>query len=167
MANENILTYLRENKERYPIEVLRKKLVGAGYPQNQVEEGIRIVYGGEAPSPPKIGPKHSFWDFKNVRTYYSTGEKILDALFGFFIVSSVVNFILGSFLRIIFGYGGYYGGYGLFNISQLVLWGIQIGAVIYFWRRRRYLAYGLAASLVLGVLFGGMAYYLLNTFSFY
>ncbi len=153
MVNENIISYLRQNKGKYSPEVLKEKLKGAGYPLNQIEEGFRVVYGdGPGVSSPEA-PKTSFWDFKNVRVYRSTGEKIIDALFGFFVPILVISFA-ASFL-------GYYD-IGLSAIP------IQVVAAIYFWRKRRYIGYGLLVALASSYIFnfylGNISYIFLNYF---
>lgn len=151
MANENILAYLRGNKEKYPIEVLRKKLAGAGYPLDQIEEGIRVVYGGETPSLPSSKAKTSFWDFRSVRVYRSGGEKIIDALFGFFVVGIFAPWLIFSIFRSLVG----------FPIILL----FDIGSIMYLWRRRRFMAFGTLSFFGLSLLSGfflGYAFYSLS-----
>jgi len=140
MANENITTYLQENKEKYSVEVLAGKLRSAGYPEDQIQEGVRLVYGGGASGVAPTGAKTSFWDFRSIRVYRSGGEKIIDALFGFFVVGTLAP------LPIFLIFRGFVG----FPIMML----FYIGFVIYLWRRRKFMALGVLALFALPLLAG-------------
>lgn len=153
-SKKSALEYLRQNKDKFPLEVLRKKLIEAGYPQDQIEEGIRIVYGGQIPSPSAVASSLSFWDFRNVRVYRTAGQKVIDALFGFF----VVPFVVGIPFTLLFVFSGFSygfrssGDFGFVNLATFAPFVIQIALIFYFWQKRRYLAYGLTVSVILGSL---------------
>lgn len=146
--------YLRQNKDKFPPESLRKRLIEAGYPLDQIAEASRIVYGEKPSFPSPVGAKASFWDFKNVRVYQTTGEKFLDVLFGFFILP----FIIGIPFTLLFGFLGFsYGfrdfgqfGFGFPILIIFIPTIIRIVLIFYFWQRRRYIVYGLIASLIFG-----------------
>lgn len=114
MPNDQVLLYLRENKEKFSKEALVEQLGVSGYPEADIAESISIVYGGI--SSEEIS-RWNFWDFKTVHAYRSFSEKTWDALFGFF-TPFLFFFIfpLGFLLDIFF--------------------------LIYFWGRRRFIAYG-------------------------
>lgn len=68
MPNQYIVDYLKENKDRFPFEILKEKLIKAGYPDNQIEEARRIVYERkeiDLSTPIISWPKKTtnFWDF--------------------------------------------------------------------------------------------------------
>lgn len=81
--NQNIIIYLRENKEKYPKDVLAAELRKSGYVEGDIAEGVAQVFDGlVAPVAPAI--KTSFWNFKDKKVYTSTGQKWADFLFGVF-----------------------------------------------------------------------------------
>jgi hypothetical protein len=148
MVNQNIIDYLRENKDKFSQEVLRKKLIEAGYPKDQIEEGIRIVYE-KLPiplSPPEAPRETSFWDFKSVKIYTNFGEKLLDFLAGFF-----APIIIGWGISWLLGISAYfmYPSFGFRWILSLGILIAQIFGIFYFWKRRHYFARGLLFCLIL------------------
>lgn len=165
MINENILKYLRGNKDKFSQQVLKEKLVGAGYPRDQIGEGIRIIYGGEVPPSPAAGAKTSFWDFKSARTYTSSGEKFVDFLAGFFappVAVFVSSFFFGGFFNILglMPRSFFYGFGPLTWIFPLAGFIFHIWAIFYFWKRRRYLARGLLFILILPLTFIGIGIFI-------
>lgn len=148
MVNQNILNYLRENKDKFPQEVLRKKLVETGYPLNQIEEGIKIVYEGTPiPPVPPMPQRTDFWDFKSIKIYTNFGEKLLDFLAGFFapiIIGWAISFLFGILRFFI-----YYPFGGLSWIFYLGILIAQIFGIFYFWKKRHYFARGLLFCLIL------------------
>lgn len=114
MPNEQVLLYLRENKEKFSRETLMEQLRVSGYPEADITEGVSSVYDGV--SLRETSP-WNFWDFKTAHTYRSSSEKTLDALFGFF----------GPLLFFVFLPLGFL---------------LDLFFLFYFWKRRRYIAYG-------------------------
>jgi len=148
MVNQNIINYLKENEDKFPQEVLKKRLIEAGYPKDQIEEGIRIVYKGVSipPTPPGVARKTNFWDFKTIKIYTNFGEKILDFLAGFF-----APIVIGLGIYLFFGILGFfiYPFRYLFWIFPLGILIAEIFGIFYFWRRRHYFARGLLFFLIL------------------
>lgn len=65
MPNEQVVGYLKENKEKFSKEVLSEQLKQSGYPEADIAEGVNVVYGDvsvpvPAPAPTALG----FFDFK-------------------------------------------------------------------------------------------------------
>lgn len=122
MVHPEIAKYLEQNKGAYPIEKLREKLLAAGYPPEQVEEGIRFL----------------------TRSRQTFGSRFFEFIGGFVGVAILywLEYILflgyGSPLRFIVGYG--FEGIALFFLvnlavvivflrrkSRALLWGAGIG----------------------------------------
>ncbi len=148
MVNERIINYFREYKDRFPKEVLKEKLITAGYPEKEVKEGIEVVYGR----------RKDFRELETAKLYTTSGQKLLDFLIGFFapeIVSIVVYFLLYLFS---FYFKVYFHSLFIFFILLILILVGQIFGIFYFWKKRKYLALGLLFALlfpfiVLGVLF--------------
>lgn len=45
MLIQNIIDYLQQNKNLYDKEALQAELLKAGYDKQEVDDGLRIVYG--------------------------------------------------------------------------------------------------------------------------
>ena len=109
--------------------------------------------------------KTSFWDFKTPKTYTGTGEISLDFLAGWLIPAIIINYLWSqAFSRIIaprFEQLVEIGSYEHFTfpleqalpflIPFIVLILLLIFGVFYFWKRRKYLAYGFLISLIFSV----------------
>ncbi|GEM_PF-1310879 len=162
MVDRRIINYLRENKNKFPQEVLKRKLIEASYPKDQIEEGIRIVYEGFVPK-----EKISFWDFKSIKIYKTFREKLLDFLAGFFtpaIFGLGIYFLLGILSAFIYPFYPFRYFFSLFRIFLLAILGIQIFGIFYFWRKRKYLARGFLFSLILPLILIGLFFLILLIF---
>ena len=135
--SEQAIKYLRENKDTYPVAVLEKTLLDAGYAPFDVAESRAVVFGG-LNSAPAI--KASFWDFHSRKIYTTTSEKWKDFLFGgfapclWFVFEKLVDDILG--LR--------YDSEILLFIGGIIAF---IIAFFFLWNRRRYISAGLLCSI--------------------
>lgn len=151
MANPQAVAYLRENREKFPPGTLREQLLHAGYPQAVIDAALAEVFG----SPAAAGARPGFFNFRAPRTYRSFGEKIPDFLLGFFgvlIVNVALSFFFGGASRI---FGLYRFGYGLIfgPLLGLVFLVGEIALIFFFWKRRRWLAYGVLATWILAAIF--------------
>jgi len=45
LANQQILTYLTQNKDQYNVEELKAALLGSGYPENEIDEAVNVLSG--------------------------------------------------------------------------------------------------------------------------
>ena len=52
MADQKIIDYLRQNRDKYPIETLKEALIKNGFAPAAVDEGLQIVMGQAAHTPP-------------------------------------------------------------------------------------------------------------------
>jgi hypothetical protein len=64
--NQNIITYLNENKEKYSKDALIVELKKVGYVEGDIAEGVARVFEGKAPSaePRSFGCEHIFLEFQ-------------------------------------------------------------------------------------------------------
>lgn len=75
--NQNAINYLRENKDKYPADILRAQLVKSGYSEQDINESLKAVYGDYAASCPNAAlRKINFWDFKSPVIYVKNSDKI-------------------------------------------------------------------------------------------
>jgi len=145
MPNQYIIDYLKKNKDKFPFEVLKQKLLKAGYPGDRIEEARKIVYEGKeeiiTPPPPVIKPKEviGFWDFWHKKVYTSGKEKILDLVVGF-VFAIILEYIMIFGLRLIIG--GIYG-FSLLNFAVILT------LLIYFFVKRKYIAWGMLCAIFL------------------
>lgn len=144
MPNQYIVDYLKRNKDRFPFEVLKEKLLKAGYPSDQIEEAREIVHEGKeeiVTPPPVIKPKKviSFWDFWHKKTYTSGKEKIQDFIIGFIFII-ILRYVLVFLFNILGLYG--FSGYILSFVIDLFL-------IIYFLIKRKYIALGIICEIIL------------------
>lgn len=124
--NQNIVTYLNENKEKYPKDVLVAELRKSGYTEEEITEGVAQVFEGKA----LAAANTSFWNFKDKKVYASAGQKWADFLFGVFVhifITFISFFFLGHFFYIV-----------LFILLAVCLH-----------KYRRYMFYGMIATFVL------------------
>lgn len=151
MVNQYIIDYLQKNKDRFSFEILREKLIKAGYSISLIEEAAQLVYR-EAPLiekemvEEKVSRPPSFWDFWHKKRYRSGKERLLDlaAGFGFAIIFSIIGFGFISLIRIV-GFFGYYIYYIFFLLYCLVF----LGAIIYFLIKRKYIALGMICAVII------------------
>lgn len=136
MPIKYIIDYLNQHKNKFPLSVLKKKLIESGYPENEVEEAIKIIQLNQAPN--------KFWDLKRPKVYLSSREKFLDCLFGILIgiiletlirkTLSILAIIFSSFIRGLF-----------FPIATIC----YIGLMIHFFKiKRSYLSLGIILKYV-------------------
>lgn len=60
--NQQVVEYLRQNKDQYEKEVLVAQLRQAGHSQGSINEAVEQVYGQKAPTSPEIPVKYAgFW----------------------------------------------------------------------------------------------------------
>ncbi len=139
MPNQYIIDYFKKNKDRFSFEILKEKLIKAGYPSNQIEEAARLVYKA-APLPKKISGAPNFWDFRHKKIYTSGKEKILDFVAGFIFVI-ILEFLMG---RGIFGFYGF---------ASLILYFIVfLAIIIYLFTKRKYIAFGVICGIILPII---------------
>jgi len=79
MVNQYIVNYLKENKDKFPIDVLKKRLSEAGYPEKEIEEAINLI---QKPISKEIGE------------YVGFGNRLIA-----FIIDNLI--LLGTFLFIL------------------------------------------------------------------
>lgn len=135
MPNQYIIDYIRRNKDRFPFEVLREKLLKAGYPAYQIVEAEELVY-----KPKKIS-ETPFWDFWHKKFYTSGSQKILDLMIGFIftiVLKYIMEFGLRGFTR--------YGDYGLSFLIFLTI-------IIYLFIKRKYIAWGIICGIIFSFTF--------------
>lgn len=81
-------------------------------------------------------------DFKSIKEYQLSSEKFLDFFFGIFVIPAIFGYAF-DFLAKLSGYEV------LRNLSYL----FEVLLILYFYRKRKYLAYGLILSVIVGVIF--------------
>lgn len=133
--NQNVITYLQENKDKYSQKVLLDQLRKSGYLEQDIQDGVSFVYNNSnniaTTSSQESKQAIDFWDFKTPKIYTKSSEKWSDFLFGFFapwvagFVSNVIP-LIGPFIVLIF----------------------YIIALIYLFNRRRFIFYGLLAEII-------------------
>jgi len=135
--NQNIIKYFNDNKKKYSREILIAELEKAGYKKEEIAEAAIFIY--EPPAPPRER-KMSLWnDLRAQKVYIKTSEKIIDFLSGFFLGGFVVWTIVW-FIQLIIGVY-------IMLFSPI----IYILALIYFFKRRKYIFYGLLAELLIPI----------------
>lgn len=140
MPNQYIIDYLKRNKDRFSFDILKEKLIKAGYPSNQIEEAAHLVYR-VAPSPKKISRAPTFWDFWHKKVYTSGKEKILDFAAGF-IFAIILEFLMGGSI------------FGFYGFSNLILYFIVfLAIIIYLLAKRKYIAFGIICGIILSIIF--------------
>ena len=138
--NQGIVDYLNENKDKFPKDTLIEQLVKVGHLPEEIQEAAEFVYGEKTEfmiSNNSVYPAEptSFWDFKGFKTYTTFAEKRNDFLLGFF--AAIVS---GFVFRIIPFAGG------------IISFGLYIFALVFFYKRRKFIFYGLLADILLGIL---------------
>jgi len=145
MAKKYIIDYLKENKDKFPLYMLKKKLLGAGYPEGEIDEAIKIL---QQPIPEVLKPERvpaKFWDFRHKKIYLSRKEKFLDFIFGF-LIGIAIPWLLNLLMRLIFYPLGFFR--ILFNLI------FYLALIIYFLIiKRGYISFGMILSLPLSFVF--------------
>lgn len=134
---DNIIDYLKINKDKYAKESLIAELRKVGYNETDILNAIKSVYGSDEniPPSPALVPSSDFWDFKNKKVYNKASEKILDFFAGLFLpwVLSIPSFIV--------------------RFWGIIAFCIEIYLLILFCRKRRYMFYGLIMNFIIVILF--------------
>ncbi|KKS37619.1 MAG: hypothetical protein A3G49_00550 [Candidatus Sungbacteria bacterium RIFCSPLOWO2_12_FULL_41_11] len=116
MAVQNILKYLQDNKDRFPLDVLLGELRKFGYPEAEIQEALKILSSADVNqplSPPGPSP-HAKDATPSILPH---GKKIGAFILGFFsacaalVIAGIVYFLT------LFGYR-YFGGYGILGYSS-------------------------------------------------
>lgn len=129
--DQNITQYLESNKDKYSQESLIEQLKKAGYTENDIRDGVQSVYASKMLSGDAGAVSGgNFWDFKSKKSYINSSEKWKDFLFGFF-----APWILGMLSLVV----------PFFSLVVLVG---EIFAIVYFFNRRRFIAYGILANVI-------------------
>jgi tetrahydromethanopterin S-methyltransferase subunit F len=141
MPNQYIIDYFKKNKDRFSFDVLKEKLIKAGYPSNQIEEAAQLIYK-VAPSPKKISGAPNFWDFWHKKVYTSGKEKILDFATGF-IFAIILEFLMGGGILGFYGFGG----------SLILYFIVFLAIVIFLSTKRKYIAFGIICGFISSIIF--------------
>jgi hypothetical protein len=96
MANKYIIDYLKENKDKFSLDVLKKKLIEAGYPEREIEEAMKIFQQPTSKIAKTERVLTNFWDFRHKKIYISRKEKFFDFVTGF-LFKIILSFIMGIF----------------------------------------------------------------------
>jgi hypothetical protein len=153
--NQNIITYLSGNKEKYPKEVLVAELRKSGYSEGDITEGVAQVFDGKTSAVASV--KTSFWNFREKKIYTSAGQKWADFLFGFFGINVILGTIF-TFLQLL----PYAPEEFIFSVLMLL---VEVLIAIHVFSRRRFVFYGviifpacilpLVIILFISAIFGG------------
>lgn len=140
--HENIVKYLKENKEKISKEVLIGELRKERCSEIDIKEGAELIYGDSGFPSSAIPPIHAdqtanFWDLKSKKIYTRSSEKWLDFLFGFIVpFISVLGLIIFTFIDI-----------RRILLNFIVLF-VAVCTTAYIYDRRRFIAYGIGASIL-------------------
>lgn len=137
--HEQIIRYLNDNKDKYPKESLVNELSKVGYSERSILESVQAVYGrAEVVN----GGKTSFWNFKDKKEYRKASEKAGDVFLGFLFpwvfgwaISMAVHTLLAPF--------------GMMFFIWLLGVILYIFALVYFYRKRRYIFYGMLLNIII------------------
>jgi hypothetical protein len=147
--NQNIVTYLQDNKDLFSKEVLVDQLKKAGYEEGDIAGGVACVYDAAASSD-QTAQQGGFLDFKSIKTYVNSSDKWKDFLFGFF-----APFLCGLLLAIVP------------ILGSLVFLAAYVFFLVYFFKRRRFIFYGMLAELVLMPLVVIVLYFIIFGYGFF
>ncbi len=125
--NQGVVDYLKENKDKFPGDVLIEQLVNVGHLPQEIQDAVNFVYGEKNEfiiSKDAVHPAAptNFTDFKSFKIYTTSAEKRNDFLFGFF-VALASGFVFGL----------------IPFIGGLIALGLYIFALVHFFRRRRFI----------------------------
>lgn len=140
MPIQYIIEYLKQYRDKFPLNALKKKLIEAGYPEKEIEEAIKIIEKSEEKST-------SFWDFKHKKVYLSTKEKFLDFIFGAF-MGIILPLLIGKTAQKIFKELNEFELFPFYipeNFYALIISAIStVGIIIYFFKIKRfYISFGM------------------------
>jgi len=144
--DENIIKYLKENKDKYKKEDLIKELVKAGYKKSDIAESVIKVYKtieNDMAGFLKANNGLKFTNFFVKEFCYTKGEKIFDFFAGLLVPAMVVFGVIAiqrEFFR-------YY--YDFRKIFIFISYLFYIVAIIYFYKKKRFhLFWGLIISMI-------------------
>lgn len=144
--DQNIISYLESNKDKYSQESLVEQLKKAGYAENDIRDGVQSVYVSRIlPGDSGVVSGGNFWDFKSKKSYVNSSEKWKDFLFGFF-----APWLLGTLSFVV----------PFFSFIVLIC---AILTIVYLFNRRRFIAYGVLVNIIalpaigifMGLIFAG------------
>ena len=178
---QQAVAYLQLYISKYPYDVLKQQLRQNGYPDGIIEEATRQVFSGGTQQQAPYSSSASelltgqaeggggFFDIRRKRAYTSGGLKFLDfavGLFGLLLIFRILGGII-EFVSDIFGFRLYgLGIFGLLFVFGGLYLALPIAGIVYFWKRRRFLARGMLWGLILFpfvfIFMGG--FYFLNYF---
>jgi len=165
---QQAIAYLQLYKSRYPFETLKQQLEQNGYPKDIIEAAIAEVFLGKPRQSVSglglEGVKGSFFDFRHRKVYTAFWQKFVDFLIGFF-GTLFLSLFLPGILRLVLQISSYRSQIAI--LSSFVVLAGAIAGIIYFWKRRHYLARGILVFTILmligGLFGGGVLYYLLRS----
>lgn len=147
MAHPAVVAYLRANKDRFPIAVLRQQLSGQGYPAAVVDAGVTEVYDAAA-APPSLSPAapQRFFDWRARFTYRTFGQRV-----GHFMLGVLLGGVLSLALYIftIPLAGQLFGWDGTSLMLEIGLLVARVALLAWFFFKRAWLGWGLLAATVL------------------
>lgn len=156
--NQNIIAYLKENKDRYPQDALIEQLRKSGYLEQDIQEGIVFIYADFGKAALETGQSDDFWNFKTKKVYASSFEKRKDFLFGFFTHASLVFLFVFAGMLIFGSFGSSFSA-----IIPLIVLIIIIMASVYLFNRRRFIFYGILMGIIIAP-FAALAAVLTSSF---
>ncbi len=161
MAHPAVVEYLRANKDRFSLTVLRQQLQQQGYPEAVIDVCVAEVFGVGmvAPKTPTARPQR-FFDFRRPFIYRTIGQKV-----GHFLIGLVVIPLLYSVVFRIstspwvpaandYSWGSIFEyNFKAFFITSVIVVGIYIVLWVYAFRYRRWVFWGMLPVAV-GVIYG-------------
>jgi hypothetical protein len=163
---DNITKYLWDNKGKYSEDELLNELSKIGYAEDEIRQGIRIVYGSESTLGKSELPSQStgFFNMLDKKVYSNKKEKFFDFLFGFLgviIVNSVLLYGIVFLLSLTHSSGRGFDILNLFNLPYLNLLGIvlYIFEIWYFAHlKRKYVVIGIISQIAIPIIFIGACF---------
>jgi hypothetical protein len=100
MPNQTIVNYLRQNKNQYSQQELKKALLGQGYSSQEVNEAVNIVFKTAAPTAPTAQGSSNFiqtiMQGRSFSDYFAMIKKYVIIIVAVYIIVEVVDFIANS-----------------------------------------------------------------------
>jgi len=152
-SSNPVAEYLKANKDKFTLDVLRQKLLEAGYQKEVIDQAVLEVFQIGGVKPAVLKATAGFFDFRNVKTYHTFGEKLVDFLIGWFLVGWLGSLLI--YLVVVRFFSNFldaYARYIFMLFSLLVIFALHIFGIFYFWKRRHYLARGLVFAILLSII---------------
>lgn len=158
MAHPSVVKYLRENKDRIPIEQLKSRLAAQGYPADVIAAGVAAVFGASpSVAPPSLaGTTRNFFDLRRPYDYGGGRGRLAHFLVGLILVPSffyVLGFALLAVIQTIIvtmTRNYFLPGFGLlFILGHEVLYLVLL---VYCFRFRRWVFWGMLPSVLMGLM---------------